>query len=170
MIVDDSKMIIGSANVNDRSMIGSRDSELGVYIEGNGDLLVSDWRGRKYAINSKIHEFRKGIFKEHFGMTDSQVQLPNHPRFWADAWNVVKINTQFYDHAFKMYPSNLYANWKELSKRPSPHFNRQAFDQLHQIVQGHAVEYPYSFLISEALEDAKKQDFALFIIPIKILY
>ena len=30
MIIDDNKVIIGSANINDRSMIGFRDSELAV--------------------------------------------------------------------------------------------------------------------------------------------
>ena len=30
MIVDDKHAIIGSANLNDRSMLGNRDSELGV--------------------------------------------------------------------------------------------------------------------------------------------
>ena len=31
MIVDDEVVIIGSANINDRSMLGSRDSEIAVY-------------------------------------------------------------------------------------------------------------------------------------------
>ncbi len=33
MIVDDRFMIIGSANINDRSLLGSRDSELAMVIE-----------------------------------------------------------------------------------------------------------------------------------------
>lgn len=33
MIVDDKKMIIGSANINDRSLLGTRDSELCLLIE-----------------------------------------------------------------------------------------------------------------------------------------
>ena len=32
MIVDDKKLIIGSANINDRSMNGERDSEIGICI------------------------------------------------------------------------------------------------------------------------------------------
>ena len=32
MIVDDRKVILGSANINDRSMNGNRDSELAVLI------------------------------------------------------------------------------------------------------------------------------------------
>lgn len=30
MIVDDKKVIMGSANINDRSLLGNRDSEVGV--------------------------------------------------------------------------------------------------------------------------------------------
>jgi phospholipase D1/2 len=33
MIVDDSTVLIGSANINDRSLIGTRDSELAIVIE-----------------------------------------------------------------------------------------------------------------------------------------
>ena len=34
MIVDDEKCIIGSANINDRSMLGERDSEIAVLVKG----------------------------------------------------------------------------------------------------------------------------------------
>lgn len=33
MIVDDKRLIIGSANINDRSLLGDRDSEIAVLIE-----------------------------------------------------------------------------------------------------------------------------------------
>ena len=33
MIVDDKRCIIGSANINDRSLLGERDSELGIIVE-----------------------------------------------------------------------------------------------------------------------------------------
>ena len=35
MIIDDTKLIIGSANINDRSMWNDRDSELALIIENN---------------------------------------------------------------------------------------------------------------------------------------
>jgi phospholipase D1/2 len=58
MIVDDRFMIIGSANINDRSLLGSRDSELAMVIEDpNGSV------GK-----GSIFEFRCSIFLEHFGM------------------------------------------------------------------------------------------------------
>lgn len=33
MIVDDVKVILGSANINDRSLLGDRDSEIGIIVE-----------------------------------------------------------------------------------------------------------------------------------------
>lgn len=39
MIVDDKKVILGSANINDRSMNGNRDSELAVLITQPTDLI-----------------------------------------------------------------------------------------------------------------------------------
>ena len=44
MIVDDRKLIIGSANINDRSMLGSRDSELGLLVDAGSDGVVADMR------------------------------------------------------------------------------------------------------------------------------
>lgn len=38
MIIDDRKVILGSANINDRSMSGGRDSELAVLIEPPMDI------------------------------------------------------------------------------------------------------------------------------------
>ena len=40
MIVDDKKVIMGSANINDRSMSGSRDSELCCLVEGGKRIEV----------------------------------------------------------------------------------------------------------------------------------
>ena len=38
MIVDDKYVIIGSANINDRSMLGNRDSEIAIMVQDNDDL------------------------------------------------------------------------------------------------------------------------------------
>lgn len=35
LIVDDSYVVLGSANINDRSMLGSRDAEVGVLFSQN---------------------------------------------------------------------------------------------------------------------------------------
>lgn len=38
MIIDDRLMVIGSANINDRSLIGDRDSELAIVLEDNQEV------------------------------------------------------------------------------------------------------------------------------------
>jgi phospholipase D1/2 len=51
MIVDDKRAIIGSANINDRSLCGNRDSELAMVIEeDNGNIY--DGKPRKKTINN----------------------------------------------------------------------------------------------------------------------
>ena len=48
MIVDDKRAIIGSANINDRSLSGNRDSELAIVIEqDNGGTELLDGRPRR---------------------------------------------------------------------------------------------------------------------------
>lgn len=54
MIVDDEYAIIGSANINDRSMLGDRDSEIAIYVE--------DPRA--------VAGLRKQLWKEHFGIIE----------------------------------------------------------------------------------------------------
>ena len=72
MIADDMHLVMGSANVNDRSMNGSRDSELAVYIKGNPDTIITV-EGNKFEVNRQLHEFRSHIFMEHFGLSREDV-------------------------------------------------------------------------------------------------
>ena len=65
MIVDDQKMIIGSANINDRSLLGDRDSELAMLIED--PQLVENLQG--HLISKDVQELRMRLYREHFGLT-----------------------------------------------------------------------------------------------------
>lgn len=69
MIVDDKKAIIGSANINDRSMRGTRDSEIAVQIIG-GDMIHSTVDDKPFMVSEKIKSLRLKLMKEHFGHTD----------------------------------------------------------------------------------------------------
>ena len=70
-IVDDRIAIIGSANINDRSMLGSRDSEVAVVVSGDDDSDSSveksvmdgkPWRASKFAF-----DLRCALWAEHVG-------------------------------------------------------------------------------------------------------
>ena len=166
MIVDDSKMIIGSANINDRSMWGSRDSELAVCLSGDHDTLLNV-NGQKHFVNSQIHEFRTSIFKDHFGLSSQEVLWPGSELFWKTAYNVAKLNTQFYERVFKVFPSNLYPDFHSLRNRKAE-LDLRAFEDLRGLVSGYAVEYPIDFLCKEHLENAKYEEMALALAPYRV--
>lgn len=67
MIVDDCKAIIGSANINDRSMLGDRDCEVNVVIEDD-TRISSKMNGVDVLVGPKIQELRIKLLQEHLNM------------------------------------------------------------------------------------------------------
>jgi phospholipase D1/2 len=62
MIVDDRSVIIASANINDRSMMGSRDSELGILVEDT-NTVDSVMDGKPYQAGAFACSLRKSLFR-----------------------------------------------------------------------------------------------------------
>lgn len=62
MIVDDEYAIIGSANINDRSMVGHRDSEIGVLIksEYKKEIVLDN---RVYSVSQNVKDLRIKLMK-----------------------------------------------------------------------------------------------------------
>ncbi|PGH12567.1 hypothetical protein AJ79_04188 [Helicocarpus griseus UAMH5409] len=67
MIVDDRVAIIGSANINERSMLGSRDSECAAVVRDT-DLLWSTMSGKPYLVGRFPHTLRMRLMREHIGI------------------------------------------------------------------------------------------------------
>ena len=63
MIVDDLKVIIGSANINDRSLLGKRDSEIAIVIEETKNLIPSKMNGVDVSVGRFASDMRKNIFR-----------------------------------------------------------------------------------------------------------
>jgi phospholipase D1/2 len=61
MIIDDEKAICGSANINERSMRGSRDSEVCILIE-EGPQKVIKCKDGNHQVSEGIHNFRLKLF------------------------------------------------------------------------------------------------------------
>lgn len=72
MVVDDRYAIIGSANINERSMLGERDSEIAAVIYDN-DLIDSRMGGRDYRVGRFPHSLRMRLMREHLGVDVDQV-------------------------------------------------------------------------------------------------
>lgn len=81
MIVDDDMMIIGSANINDRSMLGNRDSEIAVALEDETKRLIPIDE-EMHSVSDDIHKLRCKCFSQIFGLHESQVIDPLKVEMW----------------------------------------------------------------------------------------
>ncbi|PKY56906.1 phospholipase D/nuclease [Rhizophagus irregularis] len=71
MIVDDRFVICGSANINDRSQVGSRDSEIAIIVEDK-KYVNSRMNGVEYQASKFAYTLRSTLFKEHLGLCEPQ--------------------------------------------------------------------------------------------------
>lgn len=67
MVVDDRVVIIGSANINDRSQYGDRDSEVALLVSG-GDRVMTRLAGRPWKASAFAHTLRRNLMEEHLGL------------------------------------------------------------------------------------------------------
>lgn len=160
MIADDCRLIIGSANLNDRSMLGSHDSELAVCIEGKPDFPI-----KSENVVQKIHEFRKALFIEHFG---AEILIPSEDESWKTMWEIARTNTEVFSQVFKIYPADEYADWNSLKNRKKD-FDQALFDSLSPKIKGHAVLYPHRFLRDVNLLD-KNTELSMMVVPAYALF
>ncbi|EHN01435.1 Spo14p [Saccharomyces cerevisiae x Saccharomyces kudriavzevii VIN7] len=66
MIADDRRCIIGSANINERSQLGNRDSEVAILVRDT-DLVKTRMNGDKYYAGRFPWELRQRLMREHLG-------------------------------------------------------------------------------------------------------
>ncbi|XVE82197.1 hypothetical protein DITRI_Ditri15bG0128100 [Diplodiscus trichospermus] len=179
MIIDDSAALIGSANINDRSLLGSRDSEIGVLIEDK-ELVDSwmggnPWKAGKFALSLRL-----SLWSEHLGLRKGEINQildPISDSSYKDIWvATAKMNTAVYQDVFSCVPNDLIhsrlvlrqsiAFWKERlghttidlgiapEKLESYHNGdikqTDPMDRL-KSVRGHLVSFPLDFMCKEDL-------------------
>ena len=160
MIVDDTKVLIGSANINDRSMVGERDSEIAVLIEEekqdykimNGE---SDYKAAKFAIM-----LRKKLMAEHLGIDSNDPILddPLSKELFSLINSRAKNNAAIYHELFGCYPDDEYTTFNSIKnsqklregKPPDELLNK--YKKMKDQIVGHIVEFPLQFLKDEKLE------------------
>lgn len=71
MIVDDEYVIVGSANINDRSMRGKRDSEVCVVAQDK-DVVLGYMNGEQKPLRKAAHQLRAQLWSEHFGLSNER--------------------------------------------------------------------------------------------------
>ncbi|KAI9699725.1 MAG: Phospholipase D1 [Candelina mexicana] len=72
MVVDDRVAIIGSANINERSMLGTRDSECAAIVR-DSDTVESTMDGELYLVGRFPHTLRMRLMREHLGLDVDEI-------------------------------------------------------------------------------------------------
>ncbi|KAL2264947.1 hypothetical protein VTJ83DRAFT_7457 [Remersonia thermophila] len=72
IIVDDRVALIGSANINERSMLGNRDSEVAAIVRDT-DLIWSTMGGKPYQVGRFAHTLRLRLMREHLGLDVDEI-------------------------------------------------------------------------------------------------
>lgn len=140
MIVDDQTVVCGSANLNDRSMLGSHDSEISLVINDSSPIQ-STMAGRPWQATRFAASLRRQIFRKHLGLIRPQdMEMPNdnfmpvgvamNTYDWgspednivvdplSDAfqslWNSrARTNTEVFRKAFRAVPDDNVKSWPE---------------------------------------------------------
>ncbi|XP_052422344.1 phospholipase D1-like isoform X1 [Carassius gibelio] len=157
MIVDDCTVIIGSANINDRSMLGKRDSEMAVVVEDT-EFQPSVMDGESYQAGSFALSLREECFRLVLGLLGDNIDIsdPISDRFYKEIWMVTAAkNASVYDKVFRCLPTDAVLNYKILRdyvSRPCMAIEdpAQACAELKKI-RGFLVQFPLYFLSGENL-------------------
>jgi phospholipase D1/2 len=175
MVVDDRLAIIGSANINDRSLMGSRDSELSVVLRDSGHAAHPD---------GLAAQMRKAFFARYLGWSAEDIECkyqdPASEACLGEIKRVARNNTEIYEELFGALPSDSIRSWAELASRRAERADDQTAsasypsspravhslegdftrvptpENTHRLsdVQGHLVEWPIDFLAEEDLSPA----------------
>lgn len=184
MIVDDRFVLIGSANINDRSLLGSRDSEMGVVLEDqefvNSRMNGQPWRAGRFA-----HSLRLSLWSEHLGIDLSNLETIRDPvgdETYQEVWmSTARSNTDIYQAMFGCIPDdsihsrfalrqttaqikdNLMGHTTiDLGIAPEP-LDKEGRpipgiqDKQLEAIRGHLVNFPLNFMSAEDLRPVFKE-------------
>lgn len=120
MIVDDRYVLVGSANINDRSLMGDRDSELAVLISdtahGYTDL---DGTGKTSPYRNFARELRQSAWRKWLGSAAGECAeaLDKPATGWGKIQEVARKNASVYEDVFNFIPKDFVNNNGDSSKK-----------------------------------------------------
>jgi phospholipase D1/2 len=140
LIADDRTVICGSSNLNDRSQLGSHDSELSIVMTDTRPLETT-MDGKPYEASYHAATLRRHLWREHLGMIEAQeLDASNDPNarpptiamndeYSGEEWEFVAdplsdqlwdkwtsqatTNTEIYRHLFRADPDDNIKSWKD---------------------------------------------------------
>ncbi|XP_034718700.1 phospholipase D1-like [Etheostoma cragini] len=148
----------GSANINDRSMLGKRDSEVAVIVE-DSETVTAVMDGQEYQAGKYALQLRLECFKVILGAhTDPSIDVsdPVSDQFYKEVWMATSArNASIYQKVFRVLPSSDVRNILELEGYlAKPGLDREdpakAHEELKKI-RGFVVQFPLQFLCEQNL-------------------
>ncbi|KAG7525172.1 phospholipase D1-like [Solea senegalensis] len=158
LIADDNTVIIGSANINDRSMLGKRDSEVAVIVEDSETVAAvmdgQPYQAGRYALQLRLECFRTILG----GHTDSSIDVsdPVSDQFYKEVWMATCArNATIFQKVFRCLPSSDVRNILELEgflakaglDKEDPVRAREELKK----IRGFLVQFPLQFLCEQNL-------------------
>lgn len=155
LIADDSHVIMGSANINDRSLAGHRDSELAVYIDDR-KVVKAPLNGKVTEVHAFAHELRKALWRKHLGLSGggngvvqpashlaSLLARPSARSTIRAIQDLARANQAAYEQAFGFLPRS---NQQSSPRTPAsiwPVFNRDS-EQSSLPAEAYAEQMPFA--------------------------
>eukprot|EP00435_Cladocopium_sp_Y103_P071019 s99_g36.t1 len=150
MVVDDEVALVGSSNINDRSLLGMRDSEVNLVIQDDvlGSTAASSFGGFRGGTAANL---RKALFVQHLGLEKEKLD---------EGFDNLKKDWERLEWKSGALPSDKVQTWQQLAacqrqvtlnadftKIPSEDHAKEVLRE----VQGYLVEFPLEFLQQEDL-------------------
>lgn len=163
LLVDDKYMVCGSANVNDRSLMGDRDSELGVLLtdDHEPDMIDSTMAGKPFRSGRTLLNFRLRTFRAFLGLDEGGADdgaIIDPVTAFGRLWSATAAkNRALLSAVFKYTPRDSITSFSQWSKikeasfgegdddTGSPYVEGSDPDQLTEF-RGLLVTYPRLFL------------------------
>lgn len=107
-IVDDLYVLVGSANINDRSLLGGRDSELAALIVDNDmQTLICPERGIDIPVRQFAYQLRKKNWQGLFGdELENVIDMPELASSVTAIQSRARVNTEIFESVFPFIPRN----------------------------------------------------------------
>lgn len=154
LIVDDRVVIIGSANINDRSMLGARDSEVAVKIEDTLEIETL-FNGQVFPVTYFAHSLRLQLMKQHVrndSLDLADIVRPDIYKVWCA---IATKNSAVYDELDGQLSYYRCATIAEYKAALQAHIPRSFLDTETQSslseIQGYLVDWPQQMFHREDL-------------------
>lgn len=142
IIVDDRIALIGSANINERSMLGSRDSEIAAIVRDT-DMLWSKMAGKDYQVGRFAHTLRMRLMREHVGLPVDEIIEEER-------------NAMAEDEAFHSEMDRMYGSDSGGSDKSDPETNGHLSPARPTFSRGHSVNFDVDLQLDAAAENERR--------------